>query len=110
LPHEVSRQWNWGSGHEGGALGLPLSALESTLLAHPETRLLVVNGRYDLVTPYLSSRWLIDQMSVPASVRAGIRVRVYEGGHMMYMRPASRAALATDAAELFAPENGGSRN
>jgi hypothetical protein len=29
---------------------------------------------------------------------------------MMYMRPASRAALATDAAELFAPENGGSRN
>jgi hypothetical protein len=25
------------------------------------------------------------------------------------MRPASRAAFATDAAELFAPENGGSR-
>src|SRR6267154_454308 len=49
LPHEVSRQWNWDSGHEGGALGLPLSALENTLLAHPETRILVVNGRYDLV-------------------------------------------------------------
>jgi hypothetical protein len=28
---------------------------------------------------------------------------------MMYMRSASRAALATDAAELFAPETGGSR-
>jgi hypothetical protein len=26
---------------------------------------------------------------------------------MMYMRPASRAALTQDAAELFAPENGG---
>jgi hypothetical protein len=26
---------------------------------------------------------------------------------MMYMRPGSRAALAADAAELFAPENGG---
>jgi len=109
LPHEVSRQWNWDSGHEGGPLGLPLSALENTLLAYPETRLLVVNGRYDLVTPYLSSRWLIDQLSVPAEVRAGIRIRVYEGGHMMYMRPASRAALAADAAELFAPENGALR-
>ena len=109
LPHEVSRQWNWDSGHEGGALGLPLSALENTLLAYPETRLLVVNGRYDLVTPYLSSRWLIDQLSVPAEVRAGIRIRVYEGGHMMYMRPASRAALAADAADLFAPENGSPR-
>src|SRR5204863_7933677 len=107
LAHQVSREWGWDGarGSEGG-LGLALSSLENTLLAHPETKLLVVNGRYDLVTPYLSSRWLIDQLSVPANVRAGIRLRVYEGGHMMYMRPASRAAFAADAAELFAPENG----
>ena len=109
LPHEVSREWSWDSGHEGGGLGLPLSALENTLLAHPETRVLIVNGRYDLVTPFLASRWLIDQLSVPAAIRAAIRLSVYEGGHMMYMRPASRAALAADAAELFAPENGGAK-
>ena len=110
LPHEVSREWNWDAAREGGGgLGLPLSSLENTLLAHPETRLLIVNGRYDLVTPYLSSRWLIDQLSVPASVRAAIRLRVYEGGHMMYMRPQTRAAFAADAAELFAPETGGPR-
>jgi len=109
LPREVSREWNWDSGHEGGGLGLPLSALENTLFAHPETRLLIANGRYDLVTPYLASRWLIDQLSVPAEIRAGIRLRVYEGGHMMYMRPISRAALAADAAELFAPETGGTK-
>ena len=76
-------------------------------MAYPETRLLIVNGRYDLVTPYLSSRWLVDQLSVPAKLRAAIRLRVYEGGHMMYMRPASRAAQAQDAAELFAPETAG---
>jgi carboxypeptidase C (cathepsin A) len=105
LAHEVSRQWNWDGARRGdGALGLPLSSLERTLLLHPETRLLIVNGRYDLVTPYLASRWLIDQLSVPAAVRAGIRLRVYEGGHMMYMRPPSRVALAADAAELFAAE------
>jgi len=108
LPREVSREWNWDAAREGGGgLGLPLSSLENSLLAHPETRLLIVNGRYDLVTPYLSSRWLVDQLSVPANLRAAIRLRVYEGGHMMYMRPGSRAALAADAAELFAPENGG---
>jgi hypothetical protein len=28
---------------------------------------------------------------------------------MMYMRPQARAALAADAAELFAPENGAPR-
>jgi carboxypeptidase C (cathepsin A) len=105
LPHEVSREWNWDAAREGeGGLGLPLSALESTLLARPETRVLIVNGRYDLVTPALASRWLVDQLALPAAVRAGIRLRVYEGGHMMYMRPGSRAALAADAADLFAPE------
>ena len=55
------------------------------------------------MTPYLASRWLVDQLSLPAAVRGRIRLRVYEGGHMMYMRPASRAALTADAAEIFAP-------
>lgn len=113
LPREVSRQWNWDGarGPEGGpggagarGLGLALSALEETLLLHPGTRLLIANGRYDLVTPYLASRWLVDQLAVPASVRAKISLRVYEGGHMMYMRPQSRAALAADAADIFAPQ------
>jgi carboxypeptidase C (cathepsin A) len=103
LPRDVSRQWNWDAARGGeGGLGLALSALEDTLLAHPETKLLVVNGRYDLVTPYLASRWLVDQLAVPAAVRERIRLRVYDGGHMMYMRPLSRAALAADAAEIFA--------
>jgi carboxypeptidase C (cathepsin A) len=38
-------------------------------------------------------------------VRAAIRLSVYEGGHMMYMRPQSRAALAADAADIFAPQS-----
>ena len=71
-------------------------------MSRPETRVLIANGRYDLVTPYLASRWLTDQLSIPAPVRAGVRLKVYEGGHMMYMRPQSRAALAADAAALFA--------
>ncbi|MGH6678834.1 MAG: hypothetical protein ACREDL_07860, partial [Bradyrhizobium sp.] len=59
------------------------------------------NGRYDLVTPYLSSRWLIAQLAISPATRSQIRLRVYEGGHMMYLRPASRAALAQDAARLY---------
>jgi carboxypeptidase C (cathepsin A) len=102
LPRDVSRQWNWDGARGESGLGLALSALENMLLAHPDMRLLIANGRFDLVTPYLASRWLIDQLSVPAPVRAGIRLTVYDGGHMMYMRPAARAALAADAAAIFA--------
>jgi carboxypeptidase C (cathepsin A) len=100
LSREVSRQWNWDAAR-AGSLGLALKSLQETLLARPDTKLLVASGRYDVVTPYFTSRWLVDQLALPAAIRSDLRVRVYDGGHMMYMRPASRAALAADAAALF---------
>ena len=76
--------------------------MQTALLEHPTTKVLIVNGRYDLVTPYFASRWLVDQLALPAAVRDAIRIKIYEGGHMMYFRPKSREALAADAADLFA--------
>jgi carboxypeptidase C (cathepsin A) len=101
LPRDVSQQWNWQGERQHDTEGLAMSSLETALLEHPGTKVLIVNGRYDLVTPYLASRWLVDQLEIPAAVRAGIRLRVYEGGHMVYMRPQSRSLLAGDAAELY---------
>jgi carboxypeptidase C (cathepsin A) len=102
LPHDVSQQWNWQGGRQGDGLGRAMSSLETALLEHPGTRVLIVDGLYDLVTPYLAPRWLVNQLAVPDAVRAGIRLRVYEGGHMMYMRPEARRLLARDAADLYA--------
>jgi carboxypeptidase C (cathepsin A) len=102
----VSQQWNWQGERQEGGPGLAMSSLEAALLDHPGTKVLIVNGRYDLVTPYLASRWLVDQLEIPAALRAGIRLRVYEGGHMVYMRPQSRSLLARDAAELYGPTGG----
>jgi carboxypeptidase C (cathepsin A) len=107
LAGNVARQWNWEGERQEGSQGLPMASLEAALLTHPGTKVLIVNGRYDLVTPYLSSRWLVDQLQIPSATREAIRVRVYEGGHMMYLRPASRAALAQDAAQLYAAPGSG---
>jgi carboxypeptidase C (cathepsin A) len=102
LAREVSRQWNWRDARRPGGPGLALESLETALIDHPGTRVLIANGRYDLVTPYLGSRWLVDQLELPAAVRDAIRVRLYEGGHMLYLRPESRRALALDAAQTYA--------
>jgi carboxypeptidase C (cathepsin A) len=104
LHDEVAQQWNWDAARHGEAgLGLALTSLRQTLLSRPHTKVLIANGRYDLVTPYLASRWLVGQLGLPTTLSDdAIRLRVYEGGHMMYMRPGSRAALAADAAQLFA--------
>ena len=65
LPHDVSRQWNWQGERQGEGLGLAMSSLETALLEHPGTKVMIANGHYDLVTPYLASRWLVDQLAVP---------------------------------------------
>jgi carboxypeptidase C (cathepsin A) len=103
LPTTVFRQWGFEGARDGDdGLGLSLSGLQTALLDHPATKVLIANGRYDLVTPYFASRWLIDQLAIPAPVRDAIRIKVYDGGHMLYLRAQSRAALAADAAALFA--------
>jgi carboxypeptidase C (cathepsin A) len=101
LPHDVSQQWNWDGERQHGTDGLAMSSLEAALLERPATKVLIVNGRYDLVTPYLSSRWLVDQLEIPPAIRSTIQLRVYDGGHMVYMRPAARSLLAHDAVELY---------
>ncbi len=82
-------------------LGLALSGLQTALLDHPKTKVLIANGRWDLVTPYFASRWLIDQLAIPSSVRDAIHVEVYDGGHMMYLRSQSRQALARRRGEAL---------
>jgi carboxypeptidase C (cathepsin A) len=102
LPRNVTRAWGFDAARNGqDGLGLSLSGLQTALLEHPTTKVLIVNGRYDLVTPYFGSRWLVDQLAVPDAVREAIELRVYDGGHMMYLRPDSRAAFARDAAAFF---------
>jgi carboxypeptidase C (cathepsin A) len=102
LSSDVARHWNWHGEHREDGPGLALNSLEAALLTRPGTRVLIVNGRFDLVTPYLSSRWFADQLQVPAAVRDHIQLRVYPGGHMVYLRADSRAMLAEDAARLYA--------
>lgn len=106
MPRDISQQWNWQGERQHGTDGLAMSSLEAALLEHPGIKVLIVNGRFDLVTPYFASRWLVDQLEIPAPMRAAIRLRVYDGGHMVYMHPEARSLLARDAAELYGAAGG----
>jgi hypothetical protein len=38
---------------------------------------------------------------LPDAIRDEIRLRRYQGGHMIYLRPESRRALADDAGQIY---------
>jgi carboxypeptidase C (cathepsin A) len=100
LDPEISGKWDYGisGGRQGHAEAL--GELQAGRTLNPALEVLVVHGYTDLVTPYLASRYLLDQLP-PLAGAAPITFRVHPGGHMLYMRAESRRALAADARALY---------
>jgi carboxypeptidase C (cathepsin A) len=96
LNEDVSNAWRWGQG-----LHPPESVhpLRIALALDPALRVLIAHGRDDLVTPYFATKLLLAQLpDIGAPDR--VRLLVTPGGHMLYLRDASRAALHQAARAL----------
>jgi carboxypeptidase C (cathepsin A) len=97
LAGAVSRGWDWGR-----SLSPPESMkdLREMLALDPNFRVLVTGGLTDVQVPYFGSKLLIDQ--IPDFGAPGrLAFKTYPGGHMHYMRDASRKALREDARKLI---------
>jgi carboxypeptidase C (cathepsin A) len=75
--------------------------LRYALSLNPHMKLFVTHGYYDLVTPYFSSKRLIENMKLAESQRRNVTLRCFEGGHMFYTRDASREAFTAAIREFF---------
>lgn len=94
----VAREWSYGRGRSRpDAYG----ELRQYLALDPAVRVAVAHGLTDLVTPYFSSKLLLDQTPALRQIRQW-ELLTYPGGHMFYSRDESRAALHDDAAALVA--------
>lgn len=98
LSDRVNRDWQWPRMRQPSAV----DDLQAALALQPALRVLIVHGRTDLVTPYMASRWIAAHLELPPGEGDRVMVTVHEGGHMLYTRPSSRAALAADARALVA--------
>jgi len=81
--------WNWehGQGFWLGLSGLPNVApdLATAIRRNPELEVLLVNGIYDLATPYFAAVWTMDHMGLPPDLRDNIQRADFQAGHMMYV-------------------------
>jgi carboxypeptidase C (cathepsin A) len=95
LNGDVGKKWEW---HDHEAADSPGASddLREGLALNPHLKVMIAHGMTDLQTPYLTSRYVIDHLP-EALTRNRVTLKLYPGGHMMYLRPASRAALHADA-------------
>ncbi len=95
---QANHQWDWG--HNVWNPPQSMQSMRNALSREPRLKVLIAHGLFDLVTPYLGTQLLLDQLP-PAEADGRIRFSVYPGGHMFYTNDGSRAALRDDAAALF---------
>ena len=98
LANDISGKWDWETGH-----GQPSAAddLRVLLALTPSFRLMIAHGYSDMVTPYAMSRYVLEHLpAFDGEERA--ELKLYRGGHMLYLDPDSRKAFTADARTMYA--------
>ncbi len=89
VPSGMARPWNWNRGNNigFGLGGIPNVApdLATAIRRNPNLEVLLVNGIYDLATPYFAAVWTMDHMGLPPDLRDNIERADFAAGHMMYV-------------------------
>ncbi len=101
LSRSVNRAWRYGSERSQGYVSA-IRDLREVLSLDADFRVFGMHGETDLVTPWLATEWLFEQLEDALHLEDGRLVFArYPGGHMFYMRPDASAELAEDVGDFF---------
>lgn len=103
LPYEVltGRVWPWDYGNAENQYLNVAPQLRDAILMNPDLKVWVLNGYYDLATPFFATEYTIDHLGLPAALRRNITMSYYEAGHMMYLLPSELQRMRTGAVEFY---------
>jgi carboxypeptidase C (cathepsin A) len=100
LASDISGKWDWGEGRSQPSVSDDLRLLLSLT---PSFRLMIAHGYSDMVTPYAVTRYVLDHLP-PTDGEERTQLKLYRGGHMFYLDPASRKAFSADARTMYAAQ------
>lgn len=93
-------KWEWGSAEKG----FPDTATElrEAMAKNPYLKVLVMEGYYDLATPYFAANYTMDHLNLPDNLRQNISYATYNSGHMVYLDTQSLAKFRQDLGNFIA--------
>jgi carboxypeptidase C (cathepsin A) len=96
--YSVGEKWKWT--HKTGKGEQPIVNtgvdLSEALFKDANLKVLVLNGYYDLATPFSATEYVMTHLGLPPELGARISMKYYEAGHMMYVHPPSIAKMKRD--------------
>jgi carboxypeptidase C (cathepsin A) len=72
--------------------------LAHALTCNPNLRILVLNGYFDLATPFLATEYMMSHLGLEKPLQPHIEMKYYEAGHMMYVHEPSLERFKADVA------------
>ena len=66
------------------------------MVKDPYLKVLVMEGYYDLATPFYAADYTMNHMDLGPEYRKNISFATYDAGHMMYVREAELAKVKKD--------------
>ncbi len=93
------RDWEWGNSIEG----FPSTAagLRSAIIKNPYMKVLVMEGFYDLATPFAAANWTMDHLDLGEKFRQNISYATYNAGHMVYIDRAEHDKMKKDLVDFM---------
>ncbi len=96
--------WDWKHAKNGGGFPTPPNTgtdLAEAMSRNPHLKVLILNGLYDLATPFYGVEYSIDHMELEKEIKANIIMKYFEAGHMMYTHRPSLELFKKETADFI---------
>jgi carboxypeptidase C (cathepsin A) len=97
-------KWDWGSGIEG--FPDTATALREALVKNPYLKVLVMEGFFDLATPYFAANYTVDHLDIGSKYHQNISFATYESGHMVYLPMEDLKKMRNDVVKFMDSSEG----
>lgn len=100
--YDIGNQWKWPHQVAGGEQPIVNSGVDlaQALVQDPNLKILVMNGYYDLATPFSATEYVMSHLDIPTQLHSHIEMKYYPAGHMMYVHEPSMRKFKEDLDEF----------
>lgn len=96
--------WDWKHAKNGGGFPTPPNTavdLAEAMSHNPNLKVMILNGLYDLATPFYGVEYTIDHMELEKEIKSNIIMKYFEAGHMMYTHRPSLEQFKKETADFI---------
>lgn len=102
-------KWDFSRARNGEEAVAPNTGIDlaSLMSRNPNLKVLVLNGYFDLATPFFATEYTFNHLGLEKRIKANITMKYFEAGHMMYVNPAILKVFKKDVADFISERSGG---